>query len=161
MIFDFSLFPLFFSVLVLTLLVLAIGIHFAKNVYVMMLVIPVSLICVFSTYKTVTNVLGYPVSQVIPDKSFYLAHTQDPNKDWIFVWIIEPDKQLPKNVKIPNTEKNQNQLQTASERSQAGIPQQLKGEQTADGNNGPFNAGNYEAYDFILDDSRLKQYNSN
>ena len=159
--FDFSLLPLFISVLVLTLIVLAIGIHFARNIFVMITVIPIALVCVFSTYKTVTDILGYPILQTIPDESFYISHLPDPSEKWIFVWLIEPRTERPKNVKIPNTEKNQDELDRAADRGKMGIPQQLRGKQIPTGEGGPINMGDYEAYDFVLDNSNLKQYTNN
>jgi hypothetical protein len=154
--FDFSLLPLFVSVLILTLIVLGIGIHFARNLFVMMLVIPVALVCVFSTYKTVTDILGYPIFQTIPDESLYLAHTNDPNEQFIFVWIIQPKEDRPKNVRILNTEENKQALENAKNRSAKGIPQQMKGSLPPSGYGGPLNKGNYESYDFVLDAQGIK-----
>lgn len=154
--FDFSLLPLFVSVLILTLIVLGIGIHFARNLFIMMLVIPVALVCVFSTYKTVTDILGYPIFQTIPNESLYLTHTNDPNEEFIFVWIIQPREDRPKNVRILNTEENKQALENAKQRSAKGIPQQIKSSMTASERSGPKNNGNYESYDFMLDAQGVK-----
>ena len=122
----------------------------------MMLVIPVALVCVFSTYKTVTDILGYPIFQTIPDESLYLTHTNDPNEEFIFVWIIQPREDRPKNVRILNTEENKQALENAKQRSAKGIPQQIKSSMTASERSGPKNNGNYESYDFMLDALGIK-----
>ena len=49
--FDFNLLPFFASMLVLTLIVLGIGVHFYRNALVMFVVIPVALFCAFSREK--------------------------------------------------------------------------------------------------------------
>ena len=160
MLFDFNLIPLFFSVAVLTIIVLAVGISFAKNAFVMLIIIPTAFVCVFSIYKTVTDILGYPVAQTIPDKSFYLSHLPGPNKQWIYVWIVEPNATQPKNVKIPFNEQSRDELDEAEERQKKGIPQQLKGVQEQEGPGGPLSGGAYVSYDFLLDRQDLKQYNT-
>lgn len=153
--FDFTLLPLFVSIMILLLVVLAVGIHFWRNAVVMMLIIPLSLGCAFTTYHTVTNILGYPVMQQIPDESLYLSHIESLDGEQLYVWAIEPAKALPKNFRIPATEQNRKTMNDAKKRAKKGIKQVLK--QGRDyTRSGEHNPGDYLRYDFKVDPQGLK-----
>ena len=108
--FDFNLLPFFLSMIVLTLIVLAIGIHFWRNAIVMFVVIPVAMFCAFSGYNTIVTVLGYPVQQQIPEDALYLSHIQNGDGTELYVWVIEPERMEPKNFRVPATEQNKKQF---------------------------------------------------
>lgn len=152
--FDFNLLPFFASMLMLTLIVLAIGIHFWRNATVMFIVIPVAMFCAFSGYNTIVSVLGYPVQQTIPDDALYLKHIESADGTELYVWAIEPEKATPKNFRIPATKQNKKSMQQAEGRGKKGVPQQIG--KAPKGPNGEVNPGEYRTYDFSVDPQGLK-----
>lgn len=151
--FDYTLLPFFSSMIILTLIILAIGIHFWRNVLVMFIVIPVAFFCAFSGYNTIVNVLGYPVQQSIPEDSLYVKHIESMDGTELYVWVIEPNKVKPKNFRIPATDKNKKTMDSASDRSEKGVPQQIGEDKDQ---NGELNLGEYRTYDFTIDSQGLK-----
>jgi len=111
----------------LTLIVLAIGIHFWRNAIVMAIVIPLSMFCAFTGYNTIVSTLGYPIQQTIPDEALYLYHVESIDGEQLYVYAIEPDKVLPKNFRIPATDQNRSTMSEAKKRSERGIKQVLRG----------------------------------
>ena len=159
---DYSLLPFFTSVLLLILIVLAVGIHFWRNVLVMAVIIPVALFSAFSGYTTITNILGYPITQAIPKESLYLYHIQSEDGAHLYVYAVEPEKMLPKNFKIDATEQNKKSMSEAGRKSEAGVPQAirpLEGNEK-DKRTGVWNDGAYQTYNFQVDPLGQKQYNS-
>lgn len=152
--FDFNLLPFFASMLVLTLIVLGIGVHFYRNTLVMFVVIPIALFCAFSGYNTITTMLGYPVQQIIPEDSLYLNHIENADGSELYVWVLEPERMMPKNYSIPATDENKKQMQRAKGRNEQGINQQI-GKYKSD-RNGETNDGDYMTYDFTIDPKGLK-----
>ena len=152
--FDWNLLPFFVSMLVLTLIVLAIGVHFYRNALVMFVVIPVALFCAFSGYNTITTMLGYPVKQTIPEESMYLNHIENSDGTELYVWVLEPRRMMPKNFSIPATEQNKKQMQRAKGQKGKGI-NQLIGKYKSD-RKGEKNDGDYMVYDFAIDPKGLK-----
>lgn len=142
----------------LTIIVLAIGIHFWRNAIVMMVVIPLSMFCAFTGYNTIVQTLGYPIQQTIPDDALYLYHIESIDGDQLYVYAIEPEKVLPKNFKIPATEQNRSTMSEAKRRSERGIKQVLRGDSKTK-RNGERNDGEYLRYDFSIDSQGLKSYN--
>lgn len=143
----------------LTIIVLAIGIHFWRNAIVMMIVIPLSIFCAFTGYNTIVKTLGYPIQQTIPDEALYLYHIESVDGEQLYVYAIEPEKLLPKNFRIPATEQNRSTMNEAKRRSERGIKQVLRGSNTKPG--GELNKGSYLRYDFKVDSQGLKSYNKN
>jgi hypothetical protein len=142
----------------LTLIVLAIGIHFWRNAVVMMVVIPLSMFCAFTGYNTIVKTLGYPIQQTIPDDALYLYHIESIDGEQLYVYAIEPEKVLPKNFKIPATEQNRSTMSEAKRRTERGIKQLLRGDSKKK-RNGERNDGEYLRYDFKIDSQGLKSYN--
>ena len=152
--FDFNLLPFFASMLVLTLIVLGIGVHFYRNALVMFIVIPVALFCAFSGYNTITTMLGYPIKHIIPEDSMYLNHIENGDGSELYVWVLEPERMMPKHYSIPATDENKKQMQRAKGRTDKGINQQIgkyKSERS-----GERNEGDYMVYDFSIDPQGLK-----
>ena len=152
--FDFNLLPFFASMLVLTLIVLGIGVHFYRNALIMFIVIPVALFCAFTGYNTITTMLGYPVKQTIPEESMYLNHVENADGTELYVWVLEPERMMPKNYSIPVTAENKKQMQRAKGRQEKGINQQI-GKYKSD-RLGDKNDGDYLTYDFTIDPQGLK-----
>ena len=152
--FDWNLLPFFASMLVLTLIVLAIGVHFYRNALVMFVVIPVALFCAFSGYNTITTMLGYPVKQTIPEESMYLNHIENADGTELYVWVLEPKRMMPKNFSIPATEQNKKQMQRAKGKKGKGINQLIGKDETK--RPGEKNDGDYMVYDFAIDPQGLK-----
>jgi hypothetical protein len=142
----------------LTIIVLAIGIHFWRNAVVMMVVIPLSMFCAFTGYNTIVKTLGYPIQQTIPDDALYLYHIESIDGEHLYVYAIEPEKVLPKNFKIPATEQNRSTMSEAKRRTERGIKQLLRGDSKKK-RNGERNDGEYLRYDFKIDSQGLKSYN--
>ncbi len=158
MYFDFNLLPFFLSISLLTVLILAIGIHFYRNYIIMAIVIPVSIFCSFVSYNNIVDVLGYPVNKQVPEGSEYLYHRD--GGDSLYVYAIQPNETRPKSFTIPNTTKNKKQMQKAQKRSKAGIPQLIRMDgRKAKGRLGIENDGDYVVYDFKIDGGNIKQYN--
>lgn len=153
--FDFNLLPFFVSMLFLTLIVLAIGIHFWRNVLVMFVVIPIAMFCAFTGYNTIVNILGYPVLQDIPKNSMYISHMESVTGEEIYVWALEPNRSTPKNFRIAGSAKNKKTMQQAREQSRKGIAQQIgKYESLRESEN---NSGDYVTYDFTIDGKGFKE----
>lgn len=154
--FDYNLLPFFVSMVLLVFIFLAIGIHFYRNTVVMFIIIPVAMFCTFFGYNTITNLLGYPVQQSIPEEAMYLSHIQNGDGTELYVWVLEPERLQPKNFRIPATEQNKKQFQTANARSKNGIPQLIKPEKKKGDRLGETNDGDYLTYDFTIDGGNLK-----
>lgn len=152
--FDFNLLPFFASMLVLTLIVLGIGVHFYRKTLIMFVVIPVALFCVFTGYNTITSMLGYPVKQTIPEESLYLSHIENSDGTELYVWVLEPDRMMPKNYIMPATDSNKKQMQKAKDRSSNGISQKLGKYKSL--RPGEKNSDEYLTYDFTVDSQGLK-----
>ena len=152
--FDFNLLPFFASMLVLTLIVLGIGVHFYRNAMIMFILIPVALFCAFTGYNTITNMLGYPVTQTIPEESMYLMHVENGDGTELYVWVLEPERMMPKNYNIPATDENKKQMHRARDRTEKGINQQI-GKYKSE-RRGETNDGDYMTYDFSIDPQGLK-----
>ncbi len=142
----------------LTIIVLAIGIHFWRNAVVMAIVIPLSMFCAFTGYNTIVNTLGYPIQQTIPNEALYLYHVESIDGEQLYVYAIEPDKVLPKNFRIPATDQNRSTMSEAKKRSGRGIKQVLRGN-TNSTQYGVLKPGEYLTYDFKIDSQGLKSYN--
>jgi hypothetical protein len=140
--------------LVLTLIILAIGVHFYRNALVMFVVIPVALFCAFSGYNTITTILGYPVKQTIPEESMYIHHIENSDGTELYVWVLEPRRMMPKNFSIPATEQNKKQMQRAKGQKGKGINQLIGKAETK--RLGEKNNGDYMVYDFTIDPQGLK-----
>ena len=152
--FDFNLLPFFASMLILTLIVLGIGVHFYRNTLVMFIVIPVALFCAFTGYNTITTMLGYPVNQTIPEESMYLNHIENNDGSELYVWVLETERMMPKNYSIPATDENKKQMQRAKGRTDKGINQQIG--KYKSNREGDKNDGDYMTYDFTIDSQGLK-----
>ena len=116
--FDYNLFPFFASMILLIIIVLAIGVHFYRNALIMFVVIPVAMFCAFTGYNTITQMLGYPIKQEIPEESLYLNHIENSDGTELYVWVLEPERMMPKNYSIPATDSNKKQMQRAKGRSE-------------------------------------------
>ena len=157
MVFDHNLFPLYSSLFLLTLVVLIIGVNVWKNWYAMLAIVPISLICGIIAYNTITNILGYPISEELKDNSLYLSHIESLEGEYIFVWIIEPKDIKPKAIQIPNTANNEEQLDKARQRGKQGIKQGLRKSEKSNVTSNS-RSGNLISYDFQVNfDSSLKK----
>jgi len=152
--YDWTLLPFFTSMMLLLLIVLAVGVHFWRNTWIMVLIIPLAMFCGFSGYKTITDVLGYPVAQEIPEDSLYLSHIADPDGVHLYVWVVEPDKLLPKNIRIVASENNKKTLQDAGAKNEKGVKQSLGRKESLPGSE--YNPGEYRNYNFNVDPNQLK-----
>lgn len=157
--FDLQLIPFFLSMATLTIIVLAIGIHFWRNTIVMAIVIPLSMFCAFTGYNTIVNTLGYPIQQAIPDEALYLYHIESGDGEDLYVYAIEPNKLLPKNFRVPATKQNRNTMSQAKKRTESGVKQILRGDKQSK-RQGGINHGEYLRYDFKIDSQGLKSYNN-
>ncbi len=152
--FDWNLLPFFVSMIILTLVVLVIGVHFYRNVLVMFVMIPVALFCAFTGYNTITTMLGYPVKQTIPEHSLYINHIENQDGSELYVWVLEPERMMPKNYSIPATDKNKKQMQRAKGKTGKGINQTIS--RTKSDRSGENNDGDYMVYDFVINPRGLK-----
>ena len=152
--FDFNLLPFFISMSVLIIIILAIGIHFYRNALVMFVVTPVAIFCAFTGYNTITNMLGYPIKQTIPEESLYLNHIENVDGTELYVWVLEPERMMPKNYSIPASDSNKKQMQRAKDRSQNGVAQQLGKYKSI--RPGEKNTGEYLTYDFTVNNQGKK-----
>ena len=152
--FDYNLFPFFASMILLIIIVLAIGVHFYRNALIMFVVIPVALFCAFTGYNTITQMLGYPIKQEIPEESLYLNHIKNNDGTELYVWVLEPERMMPKNYSIPATDSNKKQMQRAKGRTDKGINQKIGKYKKL--RPGADNSGEYLTYDFTVDSQGLK-----
>jgi len=154
MMFDYNLLPFFISMIVFNIIVLAIGVYFWRNDLIMFVIIPIAFFCAFTGYKTITTMLGYPVKQTIPEESLYLSHIENTDGSELYVWVLEPERMMPKNYSIPATDSNKKQMQRAKDRTQNGVAQQLGRYKSI--RPGDKNTGEYLTYDFSIDGRGLK-----
>jgi hypothetical protein len=98
--------------------------------------------------------LGYPVKQTIPEDSMYLNHIENADGSELYVWVLEPERMMPKNYSVPATKENKKQMQRAKGRTDKGINQQI-GKYKSE-RKGETNDGDYMTYDFSIDPQGLK-----
>jgi len=120
----------------------------------MFVVIPVALFCAFTGYNTITQMLGYPIKQEIPEESLYLNHIENNDGTELYVWVLEPERMMPKNYSIPATDSNKKQMQRAKGRTDKGINQKIGKYKKL--RPGADNSGEYLTYDFTVDSQGLK-----
>lgn len=145
--YNFDLLPVLISLVIIASVVLWVAIRNYKNFILMFLLIPLTLASGWTIYTTIDALLGYPVVDEFKKDTMYVAHFENPDiADWIYVWVIQPGDKEPKAIMIPNTENNQEQLQTAADNSSQGIPTML--EMEGEGGFGQTNGGEVRAYDF-------------
>lgn len=129
------------------------------------LIIPSVLICVYISWATVSNLLGFPVAMAIPDRSIYIAHAVNEEKNLIYVWAKAPEDSKPRLYEIPKTDNNKKQMQESAKRSEKGIPQLIRGKtKNKKGHPGQTIGGDYQRYDFNVGHREFKyngQYPTN
>lgn len=67
-------------------------------------VIPVVLLIVFKLIYTLDSIKAFPKSQ-LPENYFFISSMELPQK-WIYIWVLEKDKDVPHTVIIPWTAKD-------------------------------------------------------
>lgn len=121
------------------------------------IIIPTIFFCVYISWATISNLLGFPVATDIPDKSIYLAHVVNEEENVVYVWAKAPKDDKPRLFEIPNTKNNQKQMNEAKKRSGDGIPQVLaKKPKDKLGNSGRTPGGDYQRYDFNVGHEQFK-----
>lgn len=147
MIYNTDLVPILVSLGFLSAVTMWVAVRNYKNFFITFILIPLTLISSITTYRTVDNLLGYPVAAMIPEESLYVSHLETP--DWIFVWVVPPGEIKPRSFVIPNTKKNQEQMQQAGKKMEQGVAQQVGMPRGTERND-----GEYITYDFIIPDAR-------
>ena len=136
--------------------VLWVAIKNYKNFIITFFIIPLTLVSVITSYTTVQRLLGYPVQAIIPDESVYITHLT--GGEFIYVWAFPPGADQPRAYSIPNTEQNKKAMEEAAEGQEQGRGQQIS-QKTGEGEEGMMrgvgetDGGEYEVYDFIIQDS--------
>lgn len=155
-----ELIPLLISLIFLSIVVLWVAILNRKNILVLFVVIPLTLISATTSFLTVSNLLGYPTVDEIGDKSLYLFHITSNDEKNIFVWVFMSDnegfEEQPRAISIPNTEENIEQMEKAKARSGNGIPQLVGQPQNGQRRK---TDGEYITYDFQINGGALKDTN--
>lgn len=156
MIYTIDLLPILASLLFLSMVVLWVAIKNYKNFIITFFIIPLTLVSVITSYTTVQRLLGYPVQAIIPDESVYITHLT--GGEFIYVWAFPPGADQPRAYSIPNTEQNKKAMEEAAEGQEQGRGQQIS-QKTGEGEEGMMrgvgetDGGEYEVYDFIIQDS--------
>ncbi len=128
-----------------------------KFFFPVFIIIPTIFLCVYVSWATISNLLGFPVATQIPDQSIYLAHVVNEEEDVVYVWAKSPKDNKPRLYEIPNTDNNQKQMNEAKRRAGEGIPQVLaKKPQERKGNSGRTPGGDYQRYDFNVGHEEFK-----
>lgn len=145
-VYNFDLLPVLLALVFIASVVLWVAIRNYSNFILMFFLIPLTLYAGWTIYTTVDRLLGYPVVDSMEPNTIYITHLEDPNGDWIFVWIVKPGEPRPKAIMIPKTENNERQMSDAQERSENGIPQMI---QPAVNGGGMTKGGEVNTYDFV------------
>ena len=152
--------PVLVTLFVLALVTLATLAYVSKERFFVpvFVLIPAVFLCVFVSWATVSNLLGFPVATDIPDKSIYIAHAVNDEKDVIYVWAKAPSDSKPRLFEIPKTDKNEKQMAKSKKRAENGIPQEIiKGKaKEKKGVGGRTRGGEYMTYDFNVDHEQFK-----
>ena len=166
MLYSAELAPLFISLFFLACVVLWFAIKNHRNALLLGFIIPLVMISVAISYMSVDKILGYPINVNIPEDSIYLSHIESPDGQSIFVWVIEPNKNKPRAVSIPNTKNNKKAMQDAKDKTEQGIKQQMGPKMESDSDKegelkgrGETNGGEYSTYDFRINGGGLKEVN--
>ena len=121
------------------------------------ILIPAIFLCVYISWATVSNLLGFPVATDIPDKSIYIAHAVNDEKKVIYVWAKAPGDDKPRLFEIPKTENNEKQMAKSKQKAQNGVPQELKQKgKEKKGVGGRTRGGEYMTYDFNVGHEQFK-----
>lgn len=147
--YNIDLLPVLIALVLLSTIMLWIAIKNYNNLFVMMLIIPLTIASGWTVYTTVDKLLGYPVIDKLDDNAIYLHHTEGTESEWIYVWIYKPTDSRPKAIMVASSENNKKELHEAQARSKNGIPQTLKMNENRDGQT---NGGELERYDFQMND---------
>ncbi len=119
--------------------------------------IPAVFLCVYVSWATVSNLLGYPVATDIPNKSIYLAHVVNEEKNVIYVWVKAPADDKPRLFEIPKTQNNEKQMAKSKQKAENGVPQELmKKAKEKKGVGGRTRGGEYMTYDFNVGHEQFK-----
>ena len=152
--------PVLVTLFVLALVTLATLAYVSKERFFVpvFVLIPAVFLCVFVSWATVSNLLGFPVATAIPDKSIYIAHAVNDEKDVIYVWAKAPNDSKPRLFEIPKTDKNEKQMAKSKKRAENGIPQEIiKGKaKEKKGVGGRTRGGEYMTYDFNVGHEQFK-----
>lgn len=149
--------PLFLSILFVSLVVLWVAIANRKNWLMLFFIIPLTLTADLVAYMTVNRIFGYPVTIELPDNSIYVSHLESYDREFIHVWVIEPNSTRPRAIDIANTEQNQKQLEEAKEKSDNGVMQTIERDGTKSNSNDIYSDGvEYIVYDFVPSETYQK-----
>lgn len=119
--------------------------------------IPAVFMCVYISWATVSNLLGFPVATAIPDRSIYIAHAVNEEDNTIYVWAKAPKDSKPRLYEIPKTDNNEKQMKESKKRTEEGVPQVLKGKgDKKEGAVGRTRGGDYQRYDFNVGHEQFK-----
>jgi len=144
--YNFDLLPILISLVIIVCVVLWVAIRNYKNFILMFFLIPLALFSGWTVYTTVDKLLGYPTVDLFEKDTMYIAHFENPDIDeWIYVWILKPGESKPKSIMIPNTKKNQEELNEAEQKASNGV--QVFMEIEPDGS-GQTAGGEINTYDF-------------
>ena len=149
--YNIDLLPVLIALISLSTVMLWIAIKNYKNLFAMMIIIPLTIFSGWTVYTTIDKLLGYPVVESFTEESIYISHVESLDGDWLFVWIFKPVDTRPKAIMVPNSENNKETMEEAKARSEGGIPQVIKSKKD---NNGQTNGGEIERYDFQMQDNR-------
>jgi hypothetical protein len=145
--YNFDLLPVLLSIVFISVVVLWVAIKNHQNFVLMFVLIPLTIFSGWTIYATVDSLLGYPVFDEITTDSLYVTHLEDPEGDFIYIWLIKPGELRPKSIMIANSDENKKALDEAQKAQSEGKPQQLKESDQLEGQ-GETNGGELEAYDF-------------
>lgn len=122
------------------------------------IIIPTIFFCVYISWATISNLLGFPVATAIPDRSIYLAHVTSEEENVLYVWAKSPKDKKPRLYEVPNTKNNKKQMNEAKQRAGEGIPQVLaRKPEDRKGNGGRTPGGDYQRYDFNVGHEEFKR----
>lgn len=149
---DVQLLPILLALGFLSIVMLWTIIKYYKNTILIAILIPLTIISFTTTYVTLERVLGYPITQTIPEGSLYITHVVSDHNNVIYVWILEPDETVPRANTIPLTTKNEKRLKEAQKRQSQGIPQLIREGEEGKQGAGQTRGGEYVLYNFQVSD---------
>tara|TARA_R110002020_G_scaffold340562_2_gene555422 strand:- start:116 stop:592 length:477 start_codon:yes stop_codon:yes gene_type:complete len=105
-------------------------INTTKKRALLALIIPMMVVIGGYSYVAVDDALGYPVAMEMPKEALYIAHKVGPNKERIYVWSTDliAEESKPRAYSIVYTKEDEEKLEGAKEKQDAGIPQLIKKE---------------------------------
>lgn len=108
------------ALFVIAVLMLFIAVRFVRKVWVAATV-PIALVLVATMFFTIHNIMGQPTERDPRDQFQFIAHKIGPEREWIYIWLIEKEVDYPLTIKTPYTEELHEKVEEARGLKEIGV----------------------------------------